>query len=284
MCCNVSTIVYFFCRLALTSQRHFSLKSPKVLFTRTSVYNKDNFFPIPSLDSTADLTSELSTDNESDLETDGSTSCQLMPVAVRSKVTRPRFDISDEEDGETKKTHLHQSNLQDASTILSGLKLDDDSQTSPEMKDLVSKLSSFISQTVTSNNLTSIECSQAPSTLTADSPKNHSVDNGHTKIQTKLTANADPIVDSQSSQSGIKLPSENSAQEISIKNSPQDSTLNHCTTNGNGDSSGSRRSRLKERNSVIKDRPNSIIDTPLNKKVREAIIIIRAIYINIGYF
>ena len=251
-------------RLAITSRRHNSLKSPKVLFTRTSVYNKDNFFPIPSLDSTADLTSELSTDNdESDIEPDGA-ACALLPVAVRSRVTRPRFHISDGEDIDTKDRNLMSDHCVETITALSVLNVNNqkvlNSQISAEKRDenrdLVVKLSSFVSDTVSSNGLASIECSQS-------SPhKTQVLDCSETNIQSELTRELKPLTlcDNNSAVTdGAHLTDYSSFGD------------NSSVTNETSEKHVPRKSRLKERVAITDGsadyESDSITDTPLNKKV-----------------
>lgn len=65
--------------LSISNLRSASLKSPKVLFTRTGV--KDNFFTVPSFNISSNLTSELSSiDCDSDTEADGEAISDLQTV------------------------------------------------------------------------------------------------------------------------------------------------------------------------------------------------------------
>lgn len=83
------------------------LKSPKVLFTRTSVFSKDNFFPIPlaadtplsdAVKDSHDVFSDFSTDNDSDSD---------LPMS------KPRFELGCSESSPSKSidaSHRSQTN------------------------------------------------------------------------------------------------------------------------------------------------------------------------------
>ncbi|XP_067941706.1 atos homolog protein A-like [Watersipora subatra] len=71
-------------RLSMASGRAASLKSPKVLFTRTTVRN--NFFAVPSINCSSDLTSQLNSDTLADTDSD----CQTGPEPT------PQFNLGEE--------------------------------------------------------------------------------------------------------------------------------------------------------------------------------------------
>lgn len=238
------------------------MKSPKVLFTRTSVYHKDNFFPIPSLDSTADLTSELSTDNESDIETDVIST----PAAVRSKVLRPQFSFSDDED-ENKESDLLSG--------VSRLKVNDSSRnnTHPNItsgstndsadsaRDLMSKLNSFISEARTSN-LSSIQCDQTQISTSI----NHLSSDSSSCNTSKVTETEDIGTTSNRLQNGSYDSTQSRGSQMF-----EDGNTQADEDETSSPSEIQRPSRIKSRDRLSNDCSESqskpITDTPINKKV-----------------